>query len=122
MGGIKTFKDLLVWEESHKLVLMIYNLTVDYPKHELFALVSQTRRSCHSVPSNIVEGFRRKGLKDSVNFYNIADSSLEEFKYHLLLAKDLNYISEEKYQKHLDQSEYVGSLLTRWIQSQRSYL
>jgi four helix bundle protein len=122
MASIKTFKELKVWQEAHTLLLQIYKQTNDYPKHELFSLTSQTRRSCHSVPTNIVEGFRRKDIKESVRFYNIADASLEELKYHLLVAKDLRYVPCEQYEIHLKQCEIVGSMLTRWIQSQRKYV
>lgn len=66
--------------------------------------------------------FVAKVLKDSLHFYNIADASLEELKYHLLLSKDLNYINQEIYNRILSLGEEVGKLLTRWIQSQRSYL
>lgn len=121
MAYLKTFHDLKVWAEAHALLLNIYKLTGEYPKHELFGLTSQTRRSCHSVPTNIVEGFRRKDIKESIRFYNISDASLEELKYHLLVAKDLGYISLERYDEHLKQSEVVGAMLTRWIQSQRKY-
>lgn len=122
MGGIKTFKDLLVWQKTHQLVLTSYNTTESYPKSELFGLTSQTRRAAISVAANIVEGFRRQGLRESIRFYTISDASLEEFKYHILLAKDLTYISEIVYQDILFKAEEVGKLLTRWIQSQRKYL
>lgn len=121
MANISTFTDLRVWQESHTLVLMVCELTEQYPKHEIFGLTSQSRRAAHSVPSNIVEGFRRKDIKDSINFYNKADASLEEFKYHLLLAKDLKYIDVTQYTQHMHQAEIVGAQLTRWIQSQRMF-
>lgn len=122
MTQIKTFKELLVWQKAHELVLLIYKLTEKFPKSELFALVSQIRRAAVSVAANIVEGFRRKTLKDSLNFYHTADASLEEVKYHLLLSKDLNYIDAQSYQATLNLCEEVGKLLTRWIQSQTKYL
>ncbi|KKR34924.1 MAG: S23 ribosomal protein [Candidatus Magasanikbacteria bacterium GW2011_GWA2_40_10] len=122
MTQIKTFKELLVWQKAHMLVLFTYKLTDKFPKNELFALVSQIRRAAVSVAANIVEGFRRKTLKDSLNFYHTADASLEEVKYHLLLSKDLNYIDAQSYQNAVSLCEEVGKLLTRWIQSQTKYL
>jgi len=122
MAYIKTFRDLLVWKKAHILVLNIYKITNNYPKHELFGLVSQMRRSAVSVTANVVEGFRKNSLKDSINFYNISDGSLEELKYHLLLSKDLNYIDEKEFQNIVKLCEEVGKMLTRWIQSQRKYL
>lgn len=115
MAQIKTFRDLLVWEKAHGLVLMAYHTTATYPSHELFGLTSQSRRAAHSVATNIVEGFRRHTLKDSIHFYHISDASLEELKYHFLVAKDLEYIPLEVYDSCLKQCEYVGVLLTRWI-------
>lgn len=122
MAQIKTFRDLLVWQEAHELVLMAYRTTAKYPSHELFGLTSQSRRAAHSIATNIVEGFRRHTLKDSIHFYYISDASTEELKYHFLVAKDLEYIALEEYHSCLKQCEYVGILLTRWIQSQRQYL
>lgn len=80
------------------------------------------RRCSVSVAANIVEGFRKNGLKDSLNFYNISDASLEELKYHLLLSKDLNYINEKEFQDSMKLCEETGKLLTRWIQSQKRFL
>ena len=122
MTTIKTFHDLEVWKKAHQLVLLIYKITEKFPKTELFGLTSQLRRSTATVPANIVEGFRRQSLKDSLHFYTIADASLEETKYHLLLAKDLQYIDVPTFQTTQLLAEEVGKLLTRWIQSQRNFL
>lgn len=122
MGGITTFKDLLIWQKAHHLVLYIYSITKNFPKHELFGQTSQTRRSAVSVAANIVEGFRRQGLKDSIHFYNISDASLEELKYHILLARDLKYIDEPTYELFIEKSEEAGKLLTGWIKSQKNFL
>jgi four helix bundle protein len=116
---IKTFKEIVAWQKAHELVLMVYILTANYPKHELFGLTSQSRRCAVSIPSNIAEGFKRKSKNDSVHFYNMAESSLEELKYQLLLAKDLKYMTEVEYQKALDLSEEVGRLINGWIKIQK---
>ncbi len=122
MTTIKVFTELQVWQKAHTLVLFVYKVTNQFPKSELFGLTSQIRRSAASVPTNIVEGFRRKELRDSIKFYNIADASLEETKYHFILAHDLHYLKESEYNQARSQCEEVGKLLTRWIQSQRNYL
>lgn len=122
MTTIKTFKDLEVWKKAHTMTLKIYEVSALFPKSELFGLTSQIRRAAVSVAANIVEGFRRKTLKDSLNFYHTADASLEETKYHLLLSKDLNYINKENYEHCLNLCEETGRLLTRWIQSQEKFL
>jgi len=87
----KSFEDLLVWLKAHSFVLMVYRLTGAYPKHEIFGLTSQFRRAAVSIPANIVEGFRRRGISDKARFYNIAQASLEECRYYLILSEDLGY-------------------------------
>ena len=103
------------------MVLEIYNVTKEFPKDEVFILVSQIRRAAISVPANIVEGFRRKSLKDSVNFYYMANASLEELRYHILLSKDLKYISEGKYQQLEGLMDEVSKVLNSWIKSQKDF-
>jgi four helix bundle protein len=68
----RNFQDLDVWKKSHAWVLDIYRLSENFPKHELFGLTSQLRRAAVSVPANIAEGFKRKGILDKARFYNIA--------------------------------------------------
>jgi four helix bundle protein len=84
-------------------VLEIYKLTEAFPKHEMFGLTSQLRRAVMSVPANIAEGFRRKGVADKARFYNIAQASLEECRYYLILSKDLGYAETEKLSSNLDE-------------------
>ncbi len=108
---IKTFRDLNVWKTSHQLTLLIYQVTSNFPKEETYGLTSQLRRSAVSVPSNIAEGFKRKSRKDFAHFVNIAESSLEETKYQILLAKDLTYISEENSNKLTYLCDEAGRML-----------
>ncbi len=89
----RRFEDLTVWQKAHQLVLAIYKLTRDFPSEEKFALVSQMRRAAVSIPANIAEGFKKRGKKDKANFYNIAQGSLEELRYYIILSKDLGYLS-----------------------------
>jgi len=117
----KTFKDLIIWQKAHKMVLEIYKITKNFPKDEMFILVSQIRRAAISVSANIVEGFRRKTLKDSINFYYVANASLEELKYHILLARDLRYIDEHKYQQLEVLMNEVSMVLNSWIKSQQNF-
>ncbi len=109
----------MAWQKSHALTLEVYRLTAEYPKHEIFGLTSQTRRSSVSVPSNIAEGFRRNSNTESLRFYNIAQGSLEELRYQLLLAKDLKYITPVEYGKVFELSEEVSKTLNGWIKSQK---
>lgn len=91
---IEKFEDLIVWRNAHQLVLKIYRITKGFPSEEKFALVSQMRRSAVSIPPNIAEGFKKRGIKDKANFYNIAQGSLEELRYYIILSKDLGYIND----------------------------
>jgi four helix bundle protein len=87
----KTFKDLIVWQRAHQLVLSIYKITLDFPKHELYGLMSQLRRASVSIAANIAEGFRKRTPADKAKFLNIYQGSLEEVRYSLILAEDLKY-------------------------------
>ena len=113
--AVEKFTDLIVWKEAHKLVLMVYEMTKDYPDDEKYGLVSQMRRAAISIPANIAEGFKRHGIQDKIRFYNIAESSLEELKYFFILSKDLNYLRSNE--KEISQSETVGKLLHGLITS-----
>ncbi len=87
----KTFQELLVWRKAHALVLAVYKLTSAFPKPETYGLSLQLRRAVVSVPANIAEGFRRRSRPDKARFLNIAESSLEETRYFLILTQDLAY-------------------------------
>jgi len=113
----KRFEDLEVWRKAHELVLKIYEITSSYPPEEKFGLVSQMRRAAVSIPANIAEGFKKRGLRDKANFYNIAQGSLEELRYYMILSKDL------KYYKDVDEIngsiEITGKMLHGLIKSLR---
>ncbi|MDO8444098.1 MAG: four helix bundle protein [bacterium] len=119
MAGIQNFTEIIAWQKAHELVLEIYQATHNFPKIEDYCLTSQIRRAVISIPSNIAEGFKRKSARDSVHFYNIADGSLEEVKYQLILAKDLKYISLEEFSKLYNLCEEVGRLLNGWVKIQK---
>ena len=87
----RTFEDVDLWRKAHHWVLAIYKFTDNFPKHELFGLTSQLRRAAVSVPANFAEGFKKRSLADKVRIYNIAQGSLEECRYYLILARDLGY-------------------------------
>jgi four helix bundle protein len=91
MERAKRFQDLVVWQKAHELVLATYRVTGSFPKHELYGLTSQVRRSVVSVPANIAEGFRKRGRADKARFLNIAEGSLEETRYYFILATELQY-------------------------------
>ncbi|SRR5258708_3751866 len=108
------FQDLIVWQKSHQLVLAIYRVTRTLPKEELFGLVSQMRRAAVSVPANVAEGFKRRGRPDKARHLNIAQSSLEELRYYLILCGDLNYLKQGT---NAEDVEEVARLLGAYAQS-----
>ena len=116
--GVYTFRDIIAWQKAHELALCVYKVTEKFPKNELFGLISQMRRCAISVPSNIAEGFKRGRKKDSLNFYTIAEGSLEELKYQSLLSKDLKYLTEQEFDVLYKLSEEVGKLIYGWKKKQ----
>ena len=100
------FTDLIVWQKSHELVLSIYKMTSYFPKEEVYGLTSQIRRSAVSIPANIAEGFIKRGIKDKIRFFNIAQGSLEELKYYLILTNDIK-----------PRADKIGKLLNGYIKS-----
>lgn len=109
---IKSFTDLNAWREGHKLVLMIYKVTKEFPREEMFGLISQMRRAAVSVTSDIAEGFSRNTAKDKCQFYSIAHGSLTELQNQLIIARDIKYISKEDFSKIAQQTIVVHKLIT----------
>jgi four helix bundle protein len=87
----QTFKELLVWQKAHQFVLQLYQFTEGFPKSELYALSFQFRRAAVSIAANIAEGYKKKGVADKARMLNIAQGSLSECEYYLLLSSDLGY-------------------------------
>lgn len=117
------FENLETWKEAHKLVVDIYKTTKKFPSEEKFRLVDQLCRSASSVAANIVEGNSRQYKTEYLQFLYMAKGSLEETKYHLLLAKDLRYIEPNEYSRLFTQCNNVGNLLgglIKYIKSQKS--
>lgn len=93
----KTFEELIAWQKAHEFVLSVYDTTKSFPKEEIFGLTSQFKRASVSIPANIAEGYKKKGQKDKLRFLNIAQGSLEECRYYIILSRDLKFISLEGY-------------------------
>ena len=92
---MKDFKSLIVWEKSHHLTLLIYEMSRFFPEDEKYGLTSQIRRSVSSVSANIAEGCGRSSDKDFARFLQIAIGSASETEYHLLLARDLGFLNQD---------------------------
>lgn len=108
---VKTFEDMKVWQKSHEMTLKLYKVTKSFPKEERFGIVSQLRRAVSSIPTNIVEGFKRKTTKDYMHFINLADASLEETRYLLLLAHDLGFLPDKEYDTIIDDCKEIGRMI-----------
>lgn len=122
MEKTRSFKDLLVWQKAHQLVLKVYAVTKKFPKEEIYGLTNQIRRSSYSVPSNLAEGYKKKTIPNRLHYINIAEGSLEETKYHLILSRDLEYLVESKYSELMNDAEEVGRLLNgyeKYIESMK---
>jgi four helix bundle protein len=87
----QTFRDLLVWQKAHQFVLGVYQLTTAFLRQETFGLSLQMRRAAVSVAANIVEGFAKRSKPEKARFLNMAEASLEESRYYLILTEDLGY-------------------------------
>jgi four helix bundle protein len=90
----KTFEDLLVWQKAHSFVLAVYRATATFPKSEVYGLSTQFRRAAVSIAANIAEGFRKRSKADKARFFNIAQGSVEECRYYLILSRDLGYFAD----------------------------
>jgi len=113
----KGFRKLLVWERAHRLVLWVYRISDSYPRAELFGLTSQMRRAAVSVPANIAEGYGAGGKGQFGRYLKIAQGSLAEVEYYLILSTDLAYITGAQYREADLLRGEVGFLLHRLIQS-----
>ena len=111
MDKAKSFQDLLVWQKAHQFVLNVYKFTKILPKDEQYGLISQFRRSAISIPANIAEGFKKRGKTDKARFMNIAQGSLEESRYYLILIRDLKYGSIDE---HLANLNEISKLLENY--------
>lgn len=112
---IKTHKDLIVWQKSMELVLLVYQLTSVFPKQETFALKSQMQRAAVSIPSNIAEGRSRGSRKDFVQFLRIAHGSGSELQTQLEIAEKLSFGRKTDYNKAQDLLNEVLRMLAGMI-------
>lgn len=106
-----TYKELIVWQKADELAIEVYKVTKGFPKDEIYGLTSQLRRAVLSIPTNIVEGYARKGDKELARFVNIAIGSMTETEYLLDFSKRLGYISENEYNRIDEIRGEAGKLL-----------
>jgi len=113
----KTYKDLIAWKKSHKVVLHIYKITKTFPQEEQFGLASQMRRAAVSVTSNLAEGYGRKSAKDKARFYIMARGSLIEIDNQLTIACDVGYMTRAQFEAIIEQLEEAHKILNGLIRS-----
>ena len=89
---MQDFHNLIVWQKSHRLVLELYQISSGFPRHELYSLTSQIRRSAASIPTNIAEGCGRGTEAEFAHFLQISMGSASELEYRLLLSRELQYL------------------------------
>lgn len=117
---MKDFRQLKVWEKSHQLALAVYKATKGFPKEELYGLTSQIRRSSMSIPTNIAEGCGRNTDADFARFLQIAMGSASETEYQLILARDLEFIPGDSYEKLQNDVEEVKRMLASLLKTLRA--
>ncbi len=114
MNPTRSFKEVIAWQKAHQFVLKIYRFSSFFPREEMYGLTSQLRRAAISVTANIAEGYVKFSNKDKRRFFNIAQGSLEECRYYLILARDLKFNQDES----LDiLAEEVSKVLASYIRA-----
>ena len=119
---IKTFTDLKVWQEGHKLVVLVYKITEKFPSRETFSITDQMRRAAASITANIAEGFGRQGYKEKLQFYFLSQGFLLELKNFILIARDVGYLSPEDFDILVKQANLTHQLLQGFIQKTKLIL
>jgi four helix bundle protein len=115
MEPSRSFRDLIVWQKSHRFVLTVYQITRSgFPREEIYGLTSQFRRAAVSIAANIAEGFKKRSKIDKARMLNISEGSLEECRYYIILAKDLGYMNNDTL---WELTEEIGRLLTAYRKS-----
>ena len=113
---MKDFRDLKVWERAHQLTLRVYKVSAHFPREELFGLISQMRRCSASIGANIAEGCGKQGNNEFQRFLQIASGSASELEYHLLLARDLHFLTETNYRELNNELSTLRRMLTSLLQ------
>jgi len=111
-GSRRGHRDLVAWKKAMELVTEIYRVTREFPKDEVYGLVSQLRRAAVSVPSNLAEGYGRNSRKEFYQFVGMARGSLAEVETQIEIAKSLQYVSEKSCCELLSRVDEVGRVLT----------
>lgn len=115
--GLRSYRDLIVWQKSMDLVVSVYQLAATFPREERFGLASQIKRAAVSIPANIAEGYGRVHRGDYVHHLSIAKGSLAELETLLAIAVRLNFVEREETMESWDVAQEVGKMLIKMIPS-----
>ena len=110
----KSFECVGAWQKAHAFTLLVYRLTREFPKDEIFGLTSQFRRAAVSIEANFAEGYKKISKADKLRFLNIAEGSLAECRNYVILARDLEYVNEQQYNSLFVALEEASKLLTSY--------
>jgi four helix bundle protein len=109
-----SFEQVMAWKKAHQFTILVYQMTKNFPKEELFGLTSQFRRAAVSIEANIAEGYKRVGKRDKLHFLNISEGSLAECRNYIILSRDLGFIDETQYSQLYFSIEEASKLLTSY--------
>ena len=112
-----TFEDIIAWQRARIFIKHVYIITKKFPDDEKFGLTSQFRRAAVSIAGNIAEGYKRIGRDDKLRFFNYSQGSLEECRWYIILAQDLNYISTDEKDSLIQEIEDTSRLLNSYSQA-----
>jgi four helix bundle protein len=115
--SVRNYRDLQVWNKAHSLTLDLYRLSQRFPREELYGITGQLRRAAVSIGANLAEGCGRRTSTELARFVRIALGSASELDYHLLLPRDLEFMSGDDFmrvEKHLTE---VRKMLTSFLSS-----
>ena len=112
-----SFKDIIAWRKAHQFVLLVYKVTKNFPEWERYGLCSQFQRAAVSIAANIAEGYKKLSKADKLRLMNVAQGSLEECRYYVLLSKDLGYIPENAYLCLNDSIEETSKFLNLYCKA-----
>lgn len=114
-GKIRTYRDLDIWKTGIQLVKEVYRLTEQFPKQEMYGLVSQMRRAGISIPSNVAEGFRRYHNKEYKQFLYVSLGSCAELETQATIARKLSYISKDKETALLEKLDHISRMISNLL-------
>ncbi|MCK4294234.1 MAG: four helix bundle protein [Planctomycetes bacterium] len=113
--GIKRYRDLDIWKKAIELVKDIYRSTEEFPKQEIYGLVSQMRRSAISIPSDVAEGFRRYHNKEYRQFLYVSLGSCAELETQITIAKELKYMRQDTEAELLEKLDHICRMTSNLI-------